>query len=112
MPRIALFIPISIRSPDNQQLGNQSTGMIAYFRAMPDMSTHALIQGAHDEMLKLKTAFLPRIFFYVLGLIYRTPIMFPSSTGWFIEDLLTSFHGCVFFEAFWTMRLNILFTGS
>jgi hypothetical protein len=69
--------------------------MIAYFRATPGMSTRALIEAAHDEMKKLKTTFLPRIFFHFIGLIYRMPIVFPSATSWFIEDLLTSFHGCV-----------------
>jgi hypothetical protein len=74
-------------------MGNQSTGMIAYFKAKPNMTTRQLLESAHDEMLKLKTSFLPRVFFTILDFIYRTPILFPSSTSWFIEDLLTSFHG-------------------
>jgi hypothetical protein len=74
-------------------MGNQSTGMIAYFRSEPGMSTRSLIEAAHDEMKKLKTSFLPRIFFSVLEFVYRAPILFPSSTSWFIEDMLTSFHG-------------------
>jgi hypothetical protein len=74
-------------------MGNQSTGMIAYFRAQPGMSTKALIEAAHDEMKKLKISFLPLLFFKILGLLYRTPILLPSSTSWIIEDVLTSFHG-------------------
>jgi hypothetical protein len=74
-------------------MGNQSTGMIAYFHAEPGMSTHALIHAAHDEMQNLKTSFFPRLFFTILDFVLRVPIVFPSSTSWFIEDVLTSFHG-------------------
>ncbi|EPQ53700.1 hypothetical protein GLOTRDRAFT_139840 [Gloeophyllum trabeum ATCC 11539] len=80
--RVALFIPISIRSPSDQRMKNLSTGATAYFNAHKPC-TQALIHACHDEMQKLKTAFYPRIAFAFLEHIYRIPMLFPHSIQYY-----------------------------
>ncbi|EIN09069.1 hypothetical protein PUNSTDRAFT_120513 [Punctularia strigosozonata HHB-11173 SS5] len=93
--RVALFIPISIRTPDDPGMGNFTSGMIAYFRHHRGRaSTQVLIDAAHDEMRKLKTSFWPRVCFKLLAWAYRAPVLFPAPSRLKLVDAaLESVHG-------------------
>ncbi|TFK49306.1 hypothetical protein OE88DRAFT_1683145 [Heliocybe sulcata] len=80
--RVALFIPISIRSPSDQRMKNLSTGATAYFDPHRH-STQSLLNACHDEMQTLKTSFYPRLTFALLEYVYRIPMLFPHSLGYY-----------------------------
>lgn len=90
--RVALFIPISVRTASNQRMENQSTGMTAYFRTSTDQSAQALIDAAHDEMQSIKRSFWSKVGFQVLNFALRVPALLPSKDSWLIDRAFTSYH--------------------